>query len=203
LEYTIDTARLCKVNELFTVYVTNGYATPAALDGIGPYLDAWRVDIKGFSDCFYRNLSKVPHWRDILEITVRAKIKWGMHVEVVTNVIPGLNDDDTQLQNIALWIYNELGELTPWHLTRFQPNYRLHDIPPTPLATLEHAADIGTGVGLKFVYLGNVPGHPSETTYCPKCGRIAVQRRGYQVESTALTNDGKCPNCRTTLGVVT
>ena len=96
-EYTLDSARLAKENNLYTVYVTNGYLTPEALDTIGPFLDAWRVDIKGFSDTFYRKLAKISRWRGILEVTKRAKEKWGMHVEVVTNIIPTMNDDDEQL----------------------------------------------------------------------------------------------------------
>ncbi len=100
-EYTLDSAKLAKDNNLYTVYVTNGYLSPEAMDTIGPYLDAWRVDIKGFSDSFYRELAKVPHWREILEVTKRAKAKWNMHVEVVTNIIPTMNDDDQQLEGIA------------------------------------------------------------------------------------------------------
>ncbi|TET48040.1 MAG: radical SAM protein, partial [Dehalococcoidia bacterium] len=111
-EYTFDSARLAKQNGLYTVYVTNGYITPEALDTIGPYLDAWRVDIKGFSDAFYRDLARIANWRGILEVAKRAKEKWQMHVEVVTNIIPTMNDDDTQLEGIARWIKDELGELT-------------------------------------------------------------------------------------------
>jgi len=101
--------------------VTNGYLTPEALDLIGPYLDAWRVDIKGFSDELYQNLAKISNWRGILEVAQRAKKKWHMHVEVVTNIIPTMNDDDAQLTGIAGWIAKELGEQTPWHVTRFHP----------------------------------------------------------------------------------
>jgi len=100
-EYTLDTAKLAKQNDLYTVYVTNGYLSPEALDIIGPYLDAWRVDIKGFSDKLYQNLAKIKNWRGILETAQRAKTKWHMHVEVVTNIIPTMNDDDAQLGGIA------------------------------------------------------------------------------------------------------
>jgi pyruvate formate lyase activating enzyme len=102
LEYTLDSAKLAKENNLYTVYVTNGYATPEALDSIGPWLDAWRVDVKGFTDGFYRQLARIPQWRGILEVARRAKEKWDMHVEVVTNIIPTMNDDEEQLQGIAL-----------------------------------------------------------------------------------------------------
>jgi pyruvate formate lyase activating enzyme len=100
-EYTLDSAKLAKESGLYTVYVTNGYMTPEALDTIGPYLDAWRVDIKGFSDALYRSLAGIPRWRGILEVAVRAQEEWQMHVEVVTNIVPTMNDDDEQLKGIA------------------------------------------------------------------------------------------------------
>ncbi|MFC1918311.1 AmmeMemoRadiSam system radical SAM enzyme [Chloroflexota bacterium] len=193
-EYTYDSAKLAKANGLYTVYVTNGYATPEALDTIGPYLDAWRVDIKGFSDKLYRDLAKIPHWREILTVTRRAQEKWGLHVEVITNVIPTLNDDDEQLTGIARWIKEELGEMTPWHVTRFYPHHRMTHLPPTPIATLERAYEIGKKAGLKFIYTGNVPGHENEKTGCYACGKTVVSRYGYQTEITGL-NDGKCQYC--------
>jgi len=193
-EYTLDSAKLAKENNLYTVYVTNGYLTPEALDTIGPYLDAWRVDIKGFSDSFYRELAKVSRWQGILEVAKRAKAKWNMHVEVVTNIIPAMNDDDQQLEGIASWIRDELGELTPWHVTRFFPHHHMMHLPPTPISTLEHAYDIGRKAGLKFVYAGNVPGHESENTICYSCGKLIVNRFGYQTKVAGL-EDSRCKFC--------
>jgi pyruvate formate lyase activating enzyme len=186
-EHTLESARLAKEKDLYTVYVTNGFATPETLDTIGPYLDAWRVDIKGFSDAFYKALSGVPHWREILEVTKRAKEKWHMHVEVVTNIIPTMNDDDTQLEGIAAWIKEELGELTPWHVTRFYPYHHLTHLPQTPLATIERAVAIGKKAGLKFIYAGNIPGHDSESTRCYNCGKTVVKRLGYATEVVGLS----------------
>jgi pyruvate formate lyase activating enzyme len=193
-EHTLESARLARENGLYTVYVTNGYATLGALDNIGPYLDAWRVDIKGFSNSFYKTLSGIPHWREILEVTKRAKNKWGMHVEVVTNIIPTMNDDNKQLEELANWIKDELGELTPWHVTRFYPHHRLTHLPATPLDTIEHAVEIGQRVGLKFVYAGNVPGHQSESTSCYACGKIVVRRLGYETEVVGLAGS-RCRFC--------
>jgi pyruvate formate lyase activating enzyme len=193
-EYTLDSARLAKRNNLYTVYVTNGYLTPEALDIIGPYLDAWRVDIKGFTDSLYRELAKITHWRGILKVAQLAKTRWNMHVEVVTNIVPTLNDDDLQLEGIAHWIKNELGELTPWHVTRFYPHHYMNHLPPTPIATIEHAYEIGQKVGLKFIYAGNIPGHKSENTNCYSCGRLVVRRFGYQTEVVGL-DDSKCKFC--------
>jgi len=200
LEHTLDSAKLAKERGLYTVYVTNGYATPEALDTIGPYLDAWRVDIKGFTDEFYKSLSGIPQWREILEVTKRAQEKWDMHVEVVTNIIPTMNDD-AQLQGIADWIKNELGELTPWHVTRFHPQYRINNLPPTPLETIERAREIGKAAGLKFVYAGNVPGHSSESTVCYNCGRIIIDRYGYQTNIEGL-DGSRCKYCNAELNFV-
>jgi pyruvate formate lyase activating enzyme len=194
LEYTLDSAKLAKKNNLYTVYVTNGYATPEALDAIGPWLDAWRVDVKGFTDAFYRQLAKIPHWRGILDVARRAKEKWHMHVEVVTNVIPTMNDDEEQLRSIASWIRDNLGELTPWHVTRFHPLHEFTHLSATPLATLERAHEIGKQAGLKFVYLGNVPGHDYENTMCYSCGKMVVRRIGYDTEVVGL-DGSKCKFC--------
>jgi len=200
-EYTLDTAKLAKKAGLYTVYVTNGYLSPEALDAIGPYLDAWRVDVKGFNDGFYQKLAKIPHWRGILEVAEQAIKKWRMHVEVVTNVIPTMNDDDEQLNGIAQWISDRLGKNTPWHVTRYHPAFRISGIPPTPLSTLERAYEIGRKNGLNFVYLGNVPGHVSETTRCSSCGQPVVKREGYQTEVTGLAGSC-CRFCGTELNFI-
>ncbi|UCE97384.1 MAG: AmmeMemoRadiSam system radical SAM enzyme [Dehalococcoidia bacterium] len=199
-EYTLDSARLAKESNLYTVYVTNGYMTPQALDTIGPYLDAWRVDVKGFSDNLYRKLAGINHWRGILEVAIRAKKKWQMHIEVITNIIPGMNDDKTQLEGIADWIYDKLGELTPWHVTRFYPHHEMADSPPTPISTLERAIDIGRNAGLKFVYLGNVPGHGGENTTCYNCGNVIVKRYGYHAEVVGVRGS-QCKFCRAELNI--
>jgi len=171
-----------------------------ALDTIGPYLDAWRVDIKGFSDALYRDLAKIPRWRGILDVAKRAQQKWDMHVEVVTNIIPTMNDDDEQLHGIASWMMDELGELTPWHVTRFHPHHNLRHLPPTPIAILEKAYDIGKKAGLRFVYLGNVLGHSAENTVCYSCGKVVIQRFGYDVHVVGV-DDSKCKFCGAELNI--
>jgi pyruvate formate lyase activating enzyme len=115
-------------------------------------------------------------------------------VEVVTNIIPTLNDDDAQLSGIAAWIRDTLGELTPWHVTRFHPHHHLTHLPPTPLETIERACEIGEKAGLKFVYAGNVPGHASESTRCPACGRVVVKRYGYETDASGLSGS-RCRHC--------
>jgi len=201
LEYTLDSAKLAKQKGLYTVYVTNGYSTEEALDTIGPYLDAWRVDIKGFSDHAYKNLAKVSQWQGILEVAKRAKQKWQMHLEVVTNLVPGINDDEQQLKDIAAWIKSELGEEVPWHVTRFHPNRLLQDTPPTPVVTIEHAVSIGKSKGLKYVYAGNLPGNEDENTVCPSCGKRTIKRYSYQVDLSGLKGIS-CRYCGTALNIV-
>lgn len=192
LNYTLDCAKLCKEEGLYTVYVTNGYATPEHLDTIAPYLDIYRVDIKSMEARFYRELIKVPSSKGILEVAERAKRKWGLHIECVTNVIPGWNDSNDNLTGTARWIADKLGDDTPWHITRFFPYGELSNVPPTPSGTLERAVKIAKDVGLQFVYLGNMATDTGENTYCPHCGTLAVSRSGYNTTIEAVTPDGKC-----------
>ena len=201
LEYTLDSAKLAKEAGLHTIYVTNGYITPEGLDEIGPYLDVYRVDIKSFSDDFYRKLINVPSVQGVLDVTKLAKDKWKLHIETVTNIIPTWNDDPDNLRSIARWIKENLGELTPWHVTRFFPCAQLTDVPPTPLSTLELAKRIGEEEGLKFIYVGNVAAENDQNTYCPVCRSLAIARFGYASEVKALNEKGKCTNCGTDLGI--
>lgn len=193
-EYTLDTAKLAKEKGLYTVYVTNGYINQEPLDMIGPFLDAYRVDVKAFSDETYKKLAKVPHIKPVLDSAVRAKQKWGMHVEIVTNIIPSINDDAAQLGGIASWIKDYLGEETPWHVTRFTPCLEYKGLMSTPQESLEKAYEIGKKAGLKHVYLGNMPMHSLENTYCPKCGALIIEREGFEVISYNIEN-GKCSYC--------
>lgn len=198
-EYTLEMAKLAKAAGLYTVYVTNGYLTPEALDLLGPVLDAFRVDIKGFSDRVYRELARIPHWRGILEVTERAQKQWGMHVEVVTNVIPTMNDSEEELKELAGWIKGQLGPKTPWHVTRFFPCYELTSLPPTPVATIEKAVQIGKEAGLEFVYGGNLG--VQQDTLCPTCNRRLIQRQGYETANLGVTSEGTCPDDQTTLNI--
>ena len=201
IEYVADVARAAKAAGLYTVMVTNGYVTEAGLDLIGPLIDVWRVDVKGFDDATYRSLCKVRSVAPVLAGAVRARERWGMHVEVVTNIIPTINDGDETLRGIAEWVSGALGPDTPWHLTRFFPYLELSHLPPTPVPTLEHARDIGREAGLHHVYLGNVQIPGGEDTICPGCGAIAVERRGFTVDARR-THAGACERCGTPLGII-
>ncbi|MHB1451903.1 MAG: radical SAM protein, partial [Coriobacteriia bacterium] len=200
-EYVADVAAAARTAGLYTVMVTNGYVTEAGLDLFGPLIDVWRVDVKGFDDATYRELCKVRSVQPVLDAAVRARQRWGMHVEVVTNVIPTVNDDERTLRGIAGWIANALGGDTPWHVTRFFPYLEYSDLPPTPIPTLERARQIGHEAGLHFVYLGNVQTPGAEDTICPSCGAVAVKRRGYTVDARHL-HGGACARCDTPLGII-
>jgi pyruvate formate lyase activating enzyme len=201
LEYALDCAKLAKEQGLHTIYVTNGYATPEALDIIGPYLDVYRVDLKSFSDEFYRKLISVPSVQGVLDVTKRAWEKWHMHMETVTNIIPTWNDNPDNLRSIARWVVENLGAMTPWHVTRFFPCSQLTDIPPTPLETLQLAKKIGLEEGLKFIYIGNIASADDGNTNCPVCGTRLIDRFGYTTSIRELTEDGACANCGTDLGI--
>lgn len=193
-EYVRDCGRLCHEAGLFTVMVTNGYITAEGLDYLAGSVDVWRVDVKGMTDAAYRTLCRIPSVDPVLRAAERAKHVHGMHVEVVTNVVPGINDDEAQLTDLAHWVATGLGPETPWHITRFFPYLEFADVPATPLPTLRRAREIGLAAGLYYVYLGNVSEPGAEDTRCPDCGRPLVRRDGYAVLD-APGGDGRCPGC--------
>jgi pyruvate formate lyase activating enzyme len=201
LEYTLDTARLAREAGLYTVYVTNGYMSEIALDTIGPYLDAYRVDVKGFGARPYRDLARVARPDGILRVAERARKRWGMHVEVVTNIVPTVNDDPGELAAIAVWIRDALGAETPWHVTRFFPHAGMEHLPPTPARTIMEAREIGLRQGLQFVYAGNLPGTDAENSYCPVCGKLAIRRTDFRAELLGVAPGGKCRHCGTDLNM--
>ncbi len=191
LEWAADVFRLAREAGLYNTFVTNGYMTLQALELlIEAGLDAMNVDIKGDPDAVRRfcgaDVEKV--WRNC-----RFAGEKGVHVEITTLVIPTVNDDEATLRAIASRIRRELGSDTPWHVTAYYPAYRF-DAPPTPVRTLEEARRIGMQEGLRYVYIGNVLGHPGEHTYCPRCGELVIARWGLSVERIRL-RDGRCPRC--------
>jgi len=196
LEYTLKGARLAKEHGLYTAYVTNGTASRAHLDMVGPYLDAYRVDIKAFSRAGYRAIAKFSDFEEILANTQYAKERWGMHVECVTNVTPTVNDSDAELTGIAGWIAEALGVDTPWHVTRFHPYQGFAHLPATPLERMDRAFELGCAAGLRYIYIGNIPGDSRQDTHCPDCSHAVIRRHGFAVARNELT-DGKCPKCET------
>ncbi len=191
-EYAYDTASFTSAAGLANIFVTNGYMTAEMLETFQPYLDAANVDLKAFQESTYRKYVGA-RLQPVLD-SLKAIKQLGIWLEVTTLVIPGINDDPGELQDAAQFIFRELGADTPWHISRFFPDYQLTDVPPTPQISLERAWEIGKSVGLRYVYLGNVPGEDKQNTYCPDCGTLLIKRNIYR-EVTNRIQSGCCPDC--------
>ncbi len=195
-EYARDTALLAKEAGLKNVFVTNGYITPEALAHISPCLDAANIDLKGFSEKFYREVIHAELGQ-VLDTIIDYK-RLGIWLEITTLIIPNHNDSDEDLTGIARFIAEQVGVETPWHVSQFYPTYRLTDQPRTPLATLRRARQIGLDAGLRYVYEGNVPGEGGENSYCPGCGEPLIMRHGYIILENRIQS-GHCPSCKTVI----
>ena len=191
-EYTLDMGTGARAAGLGTVYVTNGYITEEALRELAPMLGAFRVDLKAFSEDFYKNICGA-HLQPVLDSAALAR-ELGMHVETVTLVIPGLNDSTEEMDALIRWVIEHLGPATPMHFSRFHPDYQMTDRGATPVATLEKIYTRAKELGLRFPYLGNVSNHPYEHTYCPACGAVLIERQGFTSRFRELDGQqcGKC-----------
>ena len=195
-EYTYDTAKLAHEKGLKNIYVTSGFETRKAIDELAPYIDAMNIDIKYFNDESYQKIS-CGRLKPVLEAIKYAHSK-GIWIETTTLIIPGINDSDEELRDIAKF-QADIDPNMPWHISRFHPDYKMLDRPPTPIETLRRAYDIGKEEGLNFIYVGNYPDEDRESTYCPKCGYKVIDRYGYigEIVHNHLTEDGRCPKCNT------
>ena len=195
-EYTYDTAKLAHEHGIKNVYVSNGYMSRAALDMIEPYLDGINVDLKAFTDGFYREQCQArlaPVKRNIAHIASETDI-W---IEVTTLLIPGLNDSDDELEAMTEWLA-EVDPGMPWHVSAFHPDYEMLDRPRTSLPTLTRACEIGKQAGLHHVYVGNVMDADHGSTYCPQCGQKLIQRHWYSAQEL-WREHGVCPQCGETI----
>jgi pyruvate formate lyase activating enzyme len=190
-EYAYETARIASKQGLKNIFVTNGYISEEALKTVKPYLDAANIDLKSFSDSFYRE-NCGARLKPVLD-SIRLHRELGIWVEVTTLIIPTMNDSEDELRSIAGFI-KSVGEEIPWHVSQFYPMYRLLDLPRTPVSTLKKARRIGLDVGLRYVYVGNVPGDEGENTYCYNCGERLIRRFGYEILENKIV-DSKCPKC--------
>lgn len=198
-EYTKDMGEIAQQQGLKTVYVTNGYITEEALKDISPMLDAFRVDIKAFSDAFYRSVCSA-RLQPVLDATIVAK-ECGMHIETVTLLIPGLNDSPDEVRALIRWVVEHVGVDTPMHFTGFYPQYHMTDTRATPAATLERACGMAKEEGILYPYTGNVGNTRYVNTCCPSCGALLIQRSGYATRITGL--DGtRCSACGEKIPVV-
>ena len=190
-EYARDCARLATRAGLKNIFVTNGFMTGEMLADIDGDLHAANVDLKSFSDDFYRSMAGA-RLQPVLD-SIKRLHGMGVWTEVTTLLIPGLNDGDDELRGLASFLVSVSPDI-PWHVSRFHPTYRLLDVPPTPVSTVERAVRIGYEAGLRYVYGGNVPGHSSESTLCPECGAVVIERAGNSLR-TNRGSGGRCPDC--------
>ncbi len=191
-EYLIDTAKAAKKEGQRNVLISCGFMNPEPLDEMCDVLDAIKIDLKGFDKKFYRRVCDAelePVLRSIRQIAKR-----GVHLEIVNLVVPTLNDSDEMLKQLILWMKNEVGPDVPLHFTRFHPDYQMRNLPPTPIATLERAFAMAKAEGLRYIYVGNVPGHAGNNTCCPCCGKIVIARSAFFVGEMHLKN-GRCEYC--------
>jgi pyruvate formate lyase activating enzyme len=198
-EYPLEMGTLAKKAGLGTVYVTNGYITEDALRELAGILDAFRVDIKAFTDEFYRKVCGA-HLQPVLDSTILAR-ELGMHIEIVNLMIPGLNDSPEETEALISWVLEHLGPDTPVHFTAFHPDYQMTGPGPTPVATLERAYRQARDLGLHYPYLGNVFMHRLESTYCPACGTLLIERHGFSATFRNLSGH-QCTHCGETIAYV-
>ena len=194
-ELAYDTAKIAHQNGLKNVFVTNGFMTPEAINTIAPFLAAANVDLKSFRDDFYKKQCGA-RLKPVLESLKKMK-ELGIWVEITTLLIPTLNDSNEELKDIARFIAG-LGKETPWHISRFHPQFKMNSLQVTPVASLHRAVKIGKQSGLKYVYSGNIPGDEGESTYCFNCQKLLIERYGFKIISFNLTGN-KCSNCGTEL----
>ena len=200
LEYALDTMKLARAEGLKNCLVSHGFMSKESASAIIPYLDANNIDIKSFSNEFYKQNCNA-RLRPVLD-TAKMMKDAGVWIEITTLAIPTLSDSEEMFNDIADFIYRELGPETPWHITRFSGyiSWKLHHLPDTPLRTLQKGYKIGKKRGLNHVYLGNVPGNNLENTYCPGCEALCIDRTGFSLNR--YDKHGKCPHCDADLHII-
>jgi pyruvate formate lyase activating enzyme len=192
-EYMYDIAELGHEHSINSVMISGGYIEQQPLAELIPHLDAIKVDLKAIREEYYRDVVG-GELKPVLDRLVQIRAA-GMWLELVYLVVPTLNDTEAEFKELARWVKANLGAEVPVHYTRFHPQYLLKNLPPTPVNTLDLAHQVSRGEGLEFVYVGNVPGHPAESTYCPGCGKVLIDRQGYLIRENNLV-DGRCKFCK-------
>ena len=193
MELCAACARLARAQGMANVFVSNGYETVVALDQAKDWLDGINVDLKAFDPNYYTRLCKA-RFEGVLDTIRYIAQHTDIWMEITTLLVPGQNDGEDELKQLAEFIATEAGPAVPWHVSRFHPQYKLSGLRSTPIEKLERAYAIGKEAGLDYVYLGNVPGSDTESTFCPQCQRILIERHGYRILGNELVN-GRCPDC--------
>ena len=191
-EYMVDVGAAAKKEGLLSLIHSNGFINPNPFRDLCKVLDAANIDLKGFTDEFYRELCD-GGLDPVLE-TLKTLRQQKIHLEITNLIIPTKNDEMSLVREMCLWIKAELGVDTPVHFARFYPLYKLKNLPPTPVSTLEQAREVALSSGLEYVYIGNVPGHEGQNTFCPECKKMIIQRIGYMIGEVHLKG-GKCEFC--------
>ncbi|MEA3398657.1 MAG: AmmeMemoRadiSam system radical SAM enzyme [Patescibacteria group bacterium] len=199
-EYALDIMRLAHKYGLKNIWVSNGYMGKSCLEAIIPYLDAINIDLKSFDNNFYKK-NCAAKLKPVLNNLIQLK-KEQIHLEVTTLIIPGLSDDLKMLEELTQFIITELNDDTPWHISKFsaEASWRLKNLPSASDDIIYQAYEIGKDAGLKYVYVGNIPGDQKENTYCPKCGALIIRRLGYEIER--FDENGGCPYCDRSLDII-
>jgi len=193
-EYMLDTATIARKEGIYNLWVSNGFINPKPLQALCRVLDAANVNLKSFSDAVYRKLNG-GRLKPVLE-TFKTMHDQGVHFEITTLVVPGYVDDPEMIKSMCEWILENLGPNHPLHFLRFFPRYKLDRLPPTPVAKLTEFRNLAMKLGIRYVYVGNVPGHEGNHTYCHNCGRLLIKRTGYHIPAYNLTDD-VCKFCNT------
>ena len=200
-EYTYDCAKLAKKENIATVYVTNGYMSEESFDLINPYLDAANIDLKGMSDKFYLDLCQAK-LQPVLD-NIKRFYDNNIHIEITNLMIPGYNDSNEDIKALVKFMVEETGPEVPLHFTRFFPYYELGQLPPTPVQSLQKAYKMAKEAGMEYVYIGNVSTGGEENTFCPECGKVLIQRDGFEVMGDELKETRKCPSCKAPINIIT
>ncbi len=196
-EYVIDTAKVARQEGIKTVAVTAGYISPDARAELYEHIDAANVDLKAFTEQFYKKLT-LSHLQPVLDTLTWLRRHTAVWFEITTLLIPGHNDSDEEITALSRWVLNELGDDVPLHFSAFHPDYKMMDTPGTPPSTLTRARDLARSVGLKFVYTGNTHDPAGQSTYCPGCGKMLIERDWYELGQYHL-DDSRCGFCGTAI----
>ncbi len=196
MEYARDVGRIARGKGLFNIFVSNGYDTPDAVSMMRDFLDCVTVDFKGSGETqFVRRYISIPNADPVFQSLLEVKERTKVHIEITDLIVPRVGESLEAAEKLSRWVYDNLGPDTPVHFLRFHPDYKMMDLPSTSVKMLEKHVAVGRKAGLRYVYIGNVPGHPDESTYCPGCKKVLIKRYGYEIHEYNLDAQNRCRFC--------